>query len=114
MLSTSPNKLKAAKRNNEIKDFFWNTNSNAEIWGGVGIAALDWNPIEKNILAIVTKKTNRLEIWNLDLGKMIKIMDLNTKVLYIKWSPTKPTELVLLEKKATAASAVKKVIFVDY
>ena len=96
MLSTSPNKLKAAKRNNEIKDFFWNTNSNAEIWGGVGIAALDWNPLEKDILAIVTEKTNRLEIWSVKTGRMISILDLKTKIHNIKWNPHNPSQLIAL------------------
>ena len=66
MLETTPDKIKNMKRNAQISDFFYNTDSSAEIWGGVGIAALDWNPIEKDILAIATKKTNRLEIWAVD------------------------------------------------
>ena len=56
----------AAKRNQQILDFIFNKNSVGEIWGGVGISAFEWNPIEKDVLAIVTKKTNKLEIWAVD------------------------------------------------
>lgn len=114
MLDTSPDKIKAMKRKIQIEDFIFNTNSSVEIWGGVGIAALDWNPIEKNILAIATKKTNRLEIWNLDLGKMIGIMDLKTKVLFLKWSPHNPTQLIALERTENPSSIVKKMLVIDY
>jgi hypothetical protein len=80
MLDTSPDKIKSMKRKEQITDFLFNTDSSKEIWGGVGIAALDWNPIDKDILAIATYKTNRLEIWAVDQGKMIAIMDLNMKI----------------------------------
>lgn len=113
MLDTSPDKLKAMKRKIQIEDFLFNTNSSVEIWGGVGIAALDWNPLKKDIVAIVTEKTNRLEIWRVDLGKMISIMDLKTKVHDIKWNPHNPSQLMAL-KKVKKFDKPNYVIVIDY
>ena len=50
-----------------------------DIWGGVSIACIDWHPLEENLLAATTLKTNRLEIWRVDQGAMICIMDLKGK-----------------------------------
>ena len=80
----------------------------------MGIAALEWNPIDKNILAIATLKTNRLEIWAVDQGKMIGIMDLNIKVSMIKWSAHDPGQLVILERTDNVNSLSKKLLLVDY
>ena len=80
----------------------------------MGIAALEWNPIDKNILAIATLKTNRLEIWAVDQGKMIGIMDLNIKVSMIKWSAHDPAQLVILERTDNVNSLSKKLLLVDY
>ena len=80
----------------------------------MGIAALEWNPIDRNILAIATLKTNRLEIWAVDQGKMIGIMDLNIKVSMIKWSAHDPAQLVILERTDNVNSLSKKLLLVDY
>ena len=80
----------------------------------MGIAALEWNPIDRNILAIATLKTNRLEIWAVDQGKMIGIMDLNIKVSMIKWSAHDPGQLVILERTDNVNSLSKKLLLVDY
>ena len=66
MLDTTEKKIKTAKRNQQIADFIWNRDRASEIWGGVGIAAFEWNPVNKDVLAIATKKTNKLEIWAVD------------------------------------------------
>ena len=66
------------------------------------------------MLAIATKKTNRLEIWAVDVGKMIAIMDLKTKILFMKWSPHDPHKLIALEKTSSATSNIKKVLIIDY
>ena len=59
-----------------------------DVWGGVGVACIDWNKMQSNVLAAVTMVTNRLEVWQVDLRKMISIMDLEAKVTMIKWSPS--------------------------
>ena len=66
MLETSDKKRQTAKRNQQITDFIFNKTSVGEIWGGVGIAAFEWNPVEKDVLAVMTRKTNKLEIWAVD------------------------------------------------
>ena len=80
----------------------------------MGIAALEWNPVDKNILAIATLKTNKLEIWAVDQGKMIGIMDLNIRVSMIKWSAHDPGQLVILERVDNVNSFNKKLLLVDY
>ena len=66
-----------------------------EIWGGVGIACFDWHPTEPNMLAAVTLKTNKLEIWRVDTGKMISIMDIGRQISLIRWHLGEPTKLIL-------------------
>jgi len=61
-------------------------NTEKDIWGGVGIHCIDWSPLEDNLLAAVTLKTDRLEIWQVNKGAMVAILDLKGKVSCIKWS----------------------------
>jgi len=62
-------------------------NNNRQLWGGVGIACLDWNCIKPNILGAVTLKTNMLEIWNVESGTIENIIELPRPVHMIRWSP---------------------------
>ena len=85
-----------------------------EIWGGVGISCFEWNPIDKNVVAIVTKKTNKLEIWAVDQGRMIGIMDLKVAVSLVKWNPHNPAQLIALEKSDNAHEIARKILYLDY
>lgn len=71
-----------------------------EIWGGVGLQAIVWSPHMENIIAAVTLKTNRLEIWNVKSGTMIAILDLRAPIFELKWSPHDPNLIVAREKEA--------------
>ena len=61
----------------------------------MSIACIDWHPFEENILAATTLKTNRLEIWRVDQGAMICIMDLRGKTAQLKWNPHNSDELLV-------------------
>ena len=71
----------------EINAFLYGFDANKEIWGGVGVSCIEWNPIDQNILAAVTMKTNRLEIWDVARGQMISIMDLPKSAQKVIWNP---------------------------
>lgn len=58
-----------------------------DIWGGVGLQAIVWSPHEENVLAAITLKTNRLEIWNVKSGVMLAIADLRDAIFELQWSP---------------------------
>lgn len=45
---------------------------------------------------------------------MIGIMDLNVPVLYLKWNPNNPHQLLALEKTASLKQVVKKMLVIDY
>ena len=62
----------------------------------------------------MTKKTNKLEIWAVDQGRMIGIMDLKTGVSLIKWNPHNPAQLIALERSETAHSITRKLLYLDY
>ena len=94
----SNDKIKAGKKVRSITQALLGIDINQEIWGGVGITCLDWSPVEPNLLAAVTSKTQRLEIWKVDKGQMIYIMDLLMKVSSIRWNPHNGSQLMALEK----------------
>ena len=79
-----------------------------EIWGGVGIACIDWNQIKPNLLAAVTLKTNMLEVWDIEQGTMVNIHELPRPVQMIKWSPHREDLLLAVADKAS------KLFLVDY
>lgn len=63
--SNLPNKVdKLRSDESKFVDFVFGIETGKEIWGGVGISCIDWSPLEDNLLAAVTLKTDRLEIWN--------------------------------------------------
>ena len=104
----SNDKIKAGKKVRSITQALLGIDINQEIWGGVGITCLDWNPVEPNLLAAVTSKTQRLEIWKVDKGQMIYIMDLLMKVSSIRWNPHNGSQLMALEKDKD------KLLLIDY
>jgi WD40 repeat protein len=83
-------------RNDESKvlEFILGLEPSKEIWGGVGISCIDWSPLEDNLLAAVTLKTDRLEIWDVQKGVMLAILDLKGKIINIKWSPNDNSTLI--------------------
>lgn len=66
----------------------------------MGISCLDWSPLEDNLLAIVTKETNRLEIWQVAKGQLVTILSLRGKINYIKWSLHESNSLYAQEKNS--------------
>ena len=58
-----------------------------EIWGGVGISCIDWHPSKENLIAAVTRRTDRLELWQVDKGVMVYIANLNIQASRISWNP---------------------------
>lgn len=84
----------------ELTGLIFGIETDKEIWGGVGIQAIAWSPHEENILAAVTLKTNRLEIWNVEKGAMVAIYDLRAAFFEIKWGPHDPNLLIAREINA--------------
>ena len=48
------------------------TQMNQDIWGGVGVSSLEWNPIDTHLLAAATNKTQTLEIWDTESGNFVR------------------------------------------
>ena len=44
----------------------------SDIWGGVGVACMDWSIPSPNLLAAVTFKTKALEVWDTDTSTFIR------------------------------------------
>lgn len=72
-----------------------------DIWGGVGVACLEWNIREEgsrkpSLLAAVTFKTTTLEIWDTDSGNFIKRIKFDQKIIKVSWSPTNEDQLLVV------------------
>ena len=70
------------------------------IWGGVGIACIDWNQVRPNILAAVTLKTNLLEVWDVEKAVMVNIHELPKQVQMVRWSPHRENSLLAVAVKS--------------
>ena len=60
--------------------------SDSKLWGGVGVKCIDWSPTESNMLAAVTLKTGKLEIWDVEKGMMEAIYETRGEFKQLKWS----------------------------
>lgn len=97
-LSTDIAKSERIIQEDKLAGMIFGIETDKEIWGGVGLQAIAWSPHEENILAAVTLKTNRLEIWKVNMGVMVAIIDLKGAIFEIKWSPHDPNLLIGREK----------------
>lgn len=64
-------KFVVGKESSKVASFIIGLSLNSDIWGGVGVSCVDWHPKEENLLAAMTLKTNRLEIWNVKSCQMV-------------------------------------------
>ena len=101
MITTENKNAAVGLRLRDIGEFILGKELFPDIWGGVGIACFDWHPTEPNLLAAVTLKTNKLEVWRVDEGKMISIVNVAKPISYIRWLPSESTKIIMKEYDST-------------
>ena len=67
-----------------------------DIWGGVGVACLEWSLLQPNLLAAVTFKTQTLEVWDTQTCNFINRIKFDQKICKVSWSPSEKNTLLLL------------------
>jgi WD40 repeat protein len=72
------------------EQFFLNViNHKTDDWEGIGISNLQFNPLLPNLLLCVTHKHYRMEVWDINQGRMVASMP-SKRITQVEWSPHDP------------------------